>query len=108
MLKKDYGPAEQPEPNKPSESKLKTVFEAKNVETPIVNVQPQTYSTIKEMKITKSIEVDSGSITLNKCNLADGINISMKKDLSWPQISLVDTTINPEAIDIDVGLLELI
>ncbi|KAK8842896.1 hypothetical protein M9Y10_025762 [Tritrichomonas musculus] len=81
-----------------------TVFEAKNVETPIVNVQPQTYSTIKEMKITKSIEVDSGSITLNKCNLADGINISMKKDLSWPQISLVDTTINPEAIDIDVGL----
>ncbi|KAK8840776.1 hypothetical protein M9Y10_027598 [Tritrichomonas musculus] len=82
-------------------------YDATNIQTKSLNVESKTTSTVKNIEVKEAINVDSASITLDKCTLNENIAVTIKRtEERWPSIFLVDTDINPNSVTIDLGITD--
>lgn len=70
-----------------------------------LTVSPNLKPTITNITVNEKIIVDSSSVILDKCTINKDIDVEIKKTASWwPSISFQETSLQPKAITIDLGI----
>ncbi|KAK8842075.1 hypothetical protein M9Y10_026297 [Tritrichomonas musculus] len=80
-------------------------YDASFITTKTLYVESRLTPTVNGISILETINVNSSTLILSKCTLAEDITVNIKKTESWwPSVSLRETSFKPKEIIIDLGI----